>query len=107
MNAALSDHLLHHQQLLARLAPRYVWWLPPAEALVYPQRIVAQVMNSGVFRDVADLSRELGENSLREVLQSAEAGQFDPASWHYWHYRLGLVAPGEVPPLPTRKIPLT
>lgn len=101
----LNDRLLEKRPLLSQLAPRYVWWLTPAEALEYPQRVVAQVMNSGVFNDVAALSEALGESTLREVLQVAQAGQFDPPSWHYWHYRLGLAAPGAVPPVPQRKIP--
>jgi hypothetical protein len=106
VNASLADRLLKHHQLLIKLARRYVWWLAPEEALEYPHRVVAQVMNTGVFQDVVNLIQEVGEEALKEVLLGAEAGQFDPASWHYWHYRLGFAAPGEVPPLPRRNIPM-
>lgn len=102
----LTSRLLRHSELLTKLARRYVWWLRPEEALEYPHRVVAQVMNTGIFQDVADLSQEIGEDVLKEVILIAEAGQFDPPSWHYWHYRLGLALPGGVPPLPQRNIPL-
>ena len=87
------------------MARRYNWWLSPQEALNYPERIVALVMNRGTFRDAAGLAETLGEDALRAVLQQAEAGQFNERSWHYWHYRLGLAQPGRVPPLPVRHIP--
>jgi hypothetical protein len=92
-------------ELLERLARRYVLWKPPEEALSQPQRIVAQVMNLGDYDDVQALVHGMGSTCLRQVLTNAEAGQFDARSWTYWHYRLGLSAPGEVPALPERKIP--
>jgi len=46
----------------------------------------------------------VGDNGLREVIAHAEIGQFDARSWAYWHYRLGLAKPGDVPPLPTRRL---
>jgi hypothetical protein len=88
---------------LRTLAARYVWWKTAEEALRYPERVVAQVMNLGTFEDVQLLVQMMGEERLKLVLRSAEAGQFTPRSWHYWHYRLGLSRPGEVPPLPVRK----
>ena len=87
------------------MARRYHWWLSPEEALNYPERIVALVMNIGTLQDAAGLAETLGEDALRAVLQHAEAGQFNARSWHYWHYRLGLAQPGRVPPLPVRHIP--
>jgi hypothetical protein len=88
---------------LRTFAARYVWWKTAEEALRYPERVVAQVMNLGTFEDVQLLVQMVGEEQLKFVLRSAEAGQFTPRSWHYWHYRLGLSRPGEVPPLPVRK----
>lgn len=90
-------------ELLRPLAVRYVWWKSADDALRYPDRVVAQVMNMGSFEDVQMLSLILTEDDLRSVLDRAEAGEFNPRSWHYWHYRLGLSRPGEVPPLPVRK----
>ncbi|HEX4321638.1 MAG TPA: hypothetical protein VHZ52_12080 [Acidobacteriaceae bacterium] len=91
---------------LQPLADRYVWWKPSEEAMLYPNRVVAQVMNLGTFDDVTELVEVVGEDYLREVLIQAEAGQFNERSWHYWHYRLGLADYGKipVPPMPARKI---
>ena len=88
---------------LRPLAARYVWWKSADDALRYPDRVVAQVMNIGAFEDVQMLSLIVTEDDLRSVLSRAEAGEFNPRSWHYWHYRLGMSRPGEVPPLPIRK----
>lgn len=89
---------------LERLAEKYVWWKTPAEALAYPQRIIAQVMNIGDYGDVQALAERVGDGRLRQCVQDAEIGQFNARSWTYWHYRLGLAQPGEVPPLPTRRL---
>lgn len=103
--APLAEELRPHRALLAEFARRYIWWLSPEEALEFPVRVVAQVMNIGVFQDAARLAEAVGDDGLRAVLRQAEAGQFNARSWHYWHYRLGLAAPGQVPPLPVRRIP--
>ncbi len=89
--------------LIERLASKYVWWQAPEEAAKRPERVIAQVMNIGDFEDAQVLVDILGEAALREVLTSAEAGQFNGRSWFYWHYRLGLAGLDEVPPLPTRR----
>ncbi len=90
---------------LKPLAARYIWWMTPNEAILYPYRVAAQVMNVGTFEDSAALQEMLGDGLLRHVLLNAEAGQFDDRSWHYWHYRLGLAEYGvkAVPPMPVRK----
>lgn len=88
---------------LRPLAEKYVWWKSADEALQYPSRVIAQVMNLGAYEDVQLLAEIVEEEALRDVLRGAEAGQFTPRSWHYWHYRLGLSQPGEVPPLPARR----
>jgi len=96
--------IAEHTALLTELARRYIWWLTPEEAMELPSRVVAQVMNIGDFEDVRRMQEALGDDCLREVLQHAEAGQFDERSWHYWHYVLGLAKAGEVPPLPVRRL---
>jgi hypothetical protein len=90
--------------LLQELARKYVWWKSPGEAMAFPERIVAQVMDIGDYVDVQRVNDELGEDLLRRVLVEAEMGQFTPRSWAYWHYRLGLAEPERVPPMPGRKI---
>ena len=90
--------------LLQSFARKYVWWKTVEEALAQPDRIVAQVMNIGDYDDIQFLLHQAGLPYLRKVLVHAEAGQFDARSWTYWHYRLGLCDPGEVPKLPQRRL---
>ena len=90
--------------LFKTLAARYLWWMMPDEALKRPERIVVQVMNLGDFADVTAVLDAVGEDQARELLTHAEAGQFSPRSWHYWHYRLGLAEPDCLPPMPTRRV---
>ncbi len=99
-----SQVVRRNTALLTKLARKYIWWLPPAEAMNFPARIVTQVMNIGEFDDARLMAASLGDACLRTVVRHAEAGQFNERSWHYWHYRLGLAAPGQVPSLPVRRI---
>ena len=89
---------------LRRLASTYVWWKTSDEAMLFPHRVAAQVMNLGTWDDLNDLAEIAGDDYLRGVLRHAEAGQLDARSWHYWHYRLGLAEYGKrpVPPMPVR-----
>jgi hypothetical protein len=89
---------------LLRFAAKYIWWKEPEEAVSHADRIVAQVMNIGDYDDVQDLVKAVDEDYLRAVLHGAEAGQFNARSWAYWHYRLRLCSPGNVPPLPQRRV---
>jgi len=91
-------------KVLHRLASRYIWWKSPEDALMYPDRLIAQVMDMGDFDDMEELARLAGDERLRTVLAHAQAGQFRPKSWHYWHHRLGLATSGGVPPMPARKL---
>ena len=90
---------------LRRLSARYIWWKSPHEAMHFPDRVAAQVMNIGDWKDVVEMVEAVGEDYLRQVLRNAEAGQLNERSWHYWHYRLGLAEYGvrPVPPMPVRK----
>ena len=91
------------QESLKPLASKYIWWKTPDEAVVMPERVIAQVMNIGDYSDVQVLVSQVGDEVLREVLMHAEAGQFKERSWAYWHYRLGLSSVGHVPALPVRR----
>ncbi len=90
------------QRLLVRWAGPYIWWKTSDEALKHPERIIAQVMDIGDYEDAQQMMRAFGEGAPRYVVQHAEAGMFTPRSWAYWHYRLRLAEPGQVPPLPRR-----
>jgi len=88
---------------LKPLASKYLWWKTPDEAVAFPDRVIAQVMNMGDYADVTALAAQVGDEVLRQVLLRAEAGQFSARSWTYWHHRLGLATVGQVPPLPIRR----
>ena len=92
-----------NQESLKPLASKYIWWKTPEEAVVMPERVIAQVMNIGDYSDVQALASQVGDKVLRDVLTHAEAGQFNERSWAYWHYRLGLSSVGHVPALPVRR----
>ncbi len=97
-----GDAPQEHAALLAELAAKYLWWLNPGEAAAMPSRVVAQVMYLGDYADAQRLAEAVGDDYLRAVLVHADAGFFDERSWAYWHYRLGLAEPEQVPPLPQR-----
>jgi hypothetical protein len=92
------------EEVLKRLARKYIWWKSPEEALLKPQRIIAQVMNIGDYDDAQAMAGQLGDEALRQALAAAEPGQFNDRSWTYWHYRLGLAEVDKVPPQPARTI---
>lgn len=91
-------------EILKPFARRYVWWKTPEKAVSTPLRVIAQVMNIGDYADVQALATQVGDDALRAAVLQAEAGQFNPRSWHYWHYRLELASTGRVPPLPVRRL---
>lgn len=92
------------QETLRLWATKYIWWRAPDEALIHPDRIVAQIMNIGDYDDVQALLKLVDEEYLKTLLQRAEAGQFNERSWAYWHYRLGVSELGKVPALPQRRV---
>lgn len=95
------DHV--NKETLIYLANKYIWWKSPEEAIELPARVIAQVMNIGDYADVELMTREIGDDVLREVLVNAEIGQFNERSWNYWHLRLGLATLDHVPPMPVRR----
>lgn len=88
---------------LKHLASKYVWWKTPDEAVGMPDHVMAQVMDMGDYADVQRLAQLVGDAVLRDVIAHAQAGQFSPRSWAYWHYRLGLAGVDGVPPMPVRR----
>jgi hypothetical protein len=90
-------------EALKPFAARYIWWKTPDDAVTRPERVIAQVMDIGDFEDMQAVARLVGDEALRRVLTEAEAGQFRPRSWAYWHCRLGMADGDELPPLPVRR----
>lgn len=89
---------------LKPFARKYIWWKTPEEAVAFPERVIAQVMELGDYDDVQTLARDVGDAVLRRVIGRAEPGWFSEKSWAYWHYRLGLARIGHVPALPVRRV---
>jgi hypothetical protein len=89
--------------LLKKFASKYIWWKNQEQALAFPDRIWAQVMNLGEYVDVQLMIQILPIDALKKILLTAQAGQFSARSWHYWHYRLGMAELEMVPPLPVRR----
>jgi hypothetical protein len=87
---------------LLAVARRLIWWMPPEEALGFPDRFLAQVMTLGTWDDVQCVRAEVGEERLRQALLDAPPGVFDRRSWHYWHHVFGIEP---MPDLPRRKLP--
>jgi hypothetical protein len=91
-------------RLLRAMARKYVWWLPPAEALARSGLVVTQVMEMGDYEDVLRVEAALGREALVEALRRAAPGRLSARSWTYWHHRLGLAASGRIPPPPRRSL---
>lgn len=90
-------------RLLREMARKYLWWREPGEA-PQPDSVIAQVMELGDYSDVLRLEAALGRERLAGALRNAPPGRLSPRSWAYWHYRLGLAAPGKVPAPPRRRL---
>lgn len=91
------------RKFLRRMARRYIWWQPPGESVRDPRRVVAQVMDLGTLEDIRMLAGTVGKRELIEVLGHARPGWFHPKSWAFWHTALWGSAPGDIPPMPTRR----
>ena len=96
MNSRQTSYLL-------RTAGRYVWWKTPDEAIEYPRRIIARIMDIGMLDDMRELLALFSRDELLNILHTAEIGQFRDRSWHFWHYYLAGGSAGEVPQLPTER----
>ena len=86
---------------LETIARRVTWWKTPGEAVANTDEFLCRVMVFGLWSDASYIVDNFGEDAFRAALRRAPPGVFDPASWHYWHHRLGI---GKVPPLPTRQL---
>jgi hypothetical protein len=88
-----------HDQQLEDIAREVVWWESPEVTLSDQGGFLCRVMVLGTWEDIQRVEKVFGEEALRAALHHARPGVFDPASWHYWHYRLGIEP---VPELPKR-----
>jgi hypothetical protein len=91
---------LPHTPELQAVARRAVWFQPPDEALQDVVRFVAYVLTYGTHSDVSTLRRYISNDELREALDQAPPGIFDPRSWAYWNLKIDRYP---APPMPTRR----
>ena len=80
----------HREGELREVARRLVWWQDPETSLAQPERLIAQVMTLGTWKDVELVREACGEDAMRAVLASPPPGVFDARSWSYWHVRFGF-----------------
>lgn len=88
-----------NEEILRDIAARMIWWQPPEMSLKDTRRLVAQVMNRGLWEDVKFCQRHFGLGAFRDALEHAQPGWFEEDSWVIWHNAFEL----PVPPLPLRK----
>jgi hypothetical protein len=87
---------------LRRVAANCVWFETPEEAAADSARFAAYVLTYGDALDAAVLRTQLDDDDIREALDNAPPGIFDPRSWAYWNLMIGRE---EAPPLPQRRLP--
>jgi hypothetical protein len=75
---------------LNQIAKRLIWWQAPEVSLARVPRFLMQVMTLGSLREIETVRETFGAAALREALENAEPGVFDPKSWSYWHAVFGL-----------------
>ncbi len=80
------------ERALLRFADSYIWWKTPEDAVRYPDRVLAQVMDIGTFEDCRAMRAAFGDERLRRVLRCAEPGWFRARSWAFWQAALGIDA---------------
>lgn len=91
------------QELLRRMARRYIWWQTPDASVRDPLRVIAQVMDMGTLEDIREMAAILGKRRMAEVLNLASPGWFHPKSWAFWNVALGRTSFGRNPPIPARR----
>jgi len=91
---------LPHTAELETVARHTVWFKEPAEALGEPFHLVAHVLTYGTHEDVTTLRKYVSDDDLREAIEHAPPGIFDPRSWAYWNLKIGHYP---APPLPQRR----
>jgi hypothetical protein len=83
------------------IARRVIWFEEPPQAIADPIRFLAYVMTYGDEADMRLIRKHLSDDELREAIENAPAGIFDPRSWAYWNLKLGRYP---TPPMPERTI---
>ena len=91
------------EEVLASLAPRYVWWSLDGSTGDRTDRTLAQVMNLGTYRDIRAVEAVFSGNELVAVMARAQPGWFSDRSWEFWRGRLSILHADAVPAKPPRR----
>jgi hypothetical protein len=86
------------QELLDRLAPRYLWWDFSGSIDERNVRVLTQIMDLGTYDDIRAIERLWQPEELGMLLDHAEPGWFSPRSWSFWKGRLGYQSGQTRPP---------
>lgn len=82
---------------LRQIARRIVWFESPEQALANPVRFVAYAMRYATFEDMEIIRKSVTDEQLRMALRCAPPGIIDLRSWAYWHVKMGIYPPPEMP----------
>lgn len=96
-------HLNKEQIECLRPLCSLIWWQSEDETLQWPERLIAQVMDKGLFPEWELLMSVVTKAQMGEVLKHALPGWFKPQAWTYWHLMCLNIRYPNVPPLPLRK----
>ena len=53
------------QEILRRMARRYIWWQTPKASIKDPTRVIAQIMDVGTLEDIQQVAAVLGNAGWR------------------------------------------
>ena len=88
--------------VIEAIARRVVWFEPPTQSIANVAQFLAYAMTYGDDADMRLLRQHVSDEDLREALDHAPPGIFDPRSWAYWNLKLGRYP---TPPMPERELP--
>ena len=83
---------------LLRLADSYIRWKTPEEAVRYPDRVPAQVMDIGTFGDCRSHEGGLRRRAALRWCCAEEPDWFRARSWAFWQAALAMDAGGAPDP---------
>ena len=85
---------------LRHVAQRVVWFKTPADATADERGFLTHVLSHGTLSDIQTTRRVVGDERIRQALETAPSGVFSPRQWRYWNRFYGIVP---VPPMPERR----
>ena len=85
---------------MRKVIQRCVWFETPETVIEDAPRLVAYILTHGMPEDVKVLMKQLTDADIKQALDEAPAGIYDPRSWAYWNLIVGRY---ETPELPKRR----